>query len=130
MSQSKKIVQEFYQHLNAGRVEEAFALSADDSVWWLAGTLPNSGPATKQDQLEAARHSSDAFAGGLQLSIKSIIAEGDHVALELEAKATLKNGASYDQEYSQHFVVRDGLIRQMRNYLDTESARRTMVAMT
>jgi hypothetical protein len=46
-------------------------------------------------------------------------AEGDRVAVEAESKARLANGTLYHNRYHFLFVVRDGRIQVVKEYLDT-----------
>jgi uncharacterized protein len=59
---------------------------------------------------------------GLTMTVKSSIAEGDKVALEVQSYGELTNGRIYSQEY--HFLMefRDGKIGAVREYLDTQHA--------
>jgi hypothetical protein len=59
---------------------------------------------------------------GLQMTLKSAIAEGDRVAAEVESQGDLRNGRRYRQQY--HFAIefRDGQICAVREYLDTQHA--------
>ena len=45
--------------------------------------------------------------------------QDDHVAVEAESKATLVNGLPYHNRYHFLFVVRDGRIQVVKEYLDT-----------
>jgi hypothetical protein len=56
---------------------------------------------------------------GIEISIGAITAEDDRVAVEAESKATLVNGALYHNRYHFLFVVRDGRIHAVKEYLDT-----------
>ena len=57
---------------------------------------------------------------GLKLTVKSSIAEGDKVALEVESYGELQNGRIYNQEYHLLITIRDGKISAVREYLDTQ----------
>ena len=46
-------------------------------------------------------------------------AEDDRVAVEAESKAKLVNGTLYHNRYHFLFVVRDGRIHAVKEYLDT-----------
>ena len=62
---------------------------------------------------------------GLRMKVKSAIAEGDRVALEIESHGELENGRVYQNEYHTLVTVRDGKIREVREYLDTQHVHRT-----
>jgi ketosteroid isomerase-like protein len=59
---------------------------------------------------------------GLRMTVKSAVAEGDKVALEVESHGELTNGRLYSQQY--HFLLefRDGKICAVREYPDTRYA--------
>lgn len=62
----------------------------------------------------------DQLKDGLRMTIKSMIAEGDSVAIEAESLGELKNGRVYNQQYHILISVRDGKISAVREYLDTQ----------
>ena len=57
--------------------------------------------------------------GGLRVTPKGITAEGDRVAVEAESYAKMKNGKTYQNTYHFLFIVRDGKIQSVKEYLDT-----------
>lgn len=69
--------------------------------------------AHNKSQARAARH-------GLRMTVKSLMAEGDKVALEVESYGELRNGRIYNQEYHFSITIRDGKISAVREYLDTQ----------
>jgi ketosteroid isomerase-like protein len=56
---------------------------------------------------------------GLRPTVKSIIAEGDRVAVEFEGDATLANGERYCNQYCFVFTLRDGKINLLHEYFCT-----------
>ena len=50
---------------------------------------------------------------------KGLTAEGDRVAVEAESYAKMKNGKTYQNTYHFLFIVRDGKIQSVKEYLDT-----------
>ena len=57
---------------------------------------------------------------GISLEIKQLIAEGDKVVAEMQGTARSVSGKDYNNTYNIILTVKDGLIREMREYLDTE----------
>jgi len=57
---------------------------------------------------------------GLTLTVKSSLAEGDKVALEVESQGELHNGRIYNQEYHFLMTIGDGKITSVKEYLDTQ----------
>jgi ketosteroid isomerase-like protein len=56
---------------------------------------------------------------GLSPTIYTVTAEGDRVAVEFEGKATLANGAQYNNQYCMVFTMRDGRIQHVNEYFCT-----------
>jgi ketosteroid isomerase-like protein len=56
----------------------------------------------------------------MKMTVKSSIAEGDKVALEVVSVGELKNGRVYNNEYHFLVTIRDGEISAVREYLDTQ----------
>jgi uncharacterized protein len=59
---------------------------------------------------------------GLSMTVKTTIAEGDLVALEVESDGELTNGRHYHNEYHTLMRVSDGKILEVREYSDTQHA--------
>jgi ketosteroid isomerase-like protein len=55
-------------------------------------------------------------------------ADGDTVALEWRVHARTPDGADYRNAYCGVFVIRDGRIAAVREYLDTQYAAQTLLA--
>jgi ketosteroid isomerase-like protein len=62
----------------------------------------------------------DVFKGS-KVELLSVIADGDSVVVEQRFEATVCNGRPYKLDYCFVFVLRDGLIQQVRTYFDTAS---------
>ncbi len=63
-----------------------------------------------------------ALEGGLKMTVVSCMGEGDRVAVEVVSAGDLKNGRQYRQEYHMLLEFRDGKIKSVREYLDTQHA--------
>ncbi len=59
------------------------------------------------------------FAADVKGEFRGVYAEGDIVIVEHRMQATLTNGNAYDNDYCFVFEVRNGLIRRVREYMDT-----------
>lgn len=119
----RSVAAEFFARLDANDIPGALALMSDDATWWIAGkpgTNPVVGTLSKE-RLERVFHRMlGQTVDGLRMTVKGVIAEGDKVALELESHARLKNGRVYAQQYHTLMEFRDGKIRAVREYLDTQ----------
>lgn len=119
MSNPKHVVQSFFDRFNEGDTAGAFALVSDAVSWWVPGTLPFSGTKTKAEYLEVVGAIRRGFPNGFRLDVSSMIAEGDKVASEVASTGEHVNGKSYRNRYHFLFVVRDGAIVDVKEYMDT-----------
>lgn len=63
------------------------------------------------------------FVDEVQSEFRGMFADGDVVIVEQRLQARLVNGRRYDNLYCFVFVVEDGRIRQVREYMDTLGGR-------
>jgi ketosteroid isomerase-like protein len=122
LDQNKKLVLDFLGHYAAGRYEAALAMLAPDSQWWLPGhkdEFPAAGWVDKATVEKRLWANLKLLPNGLEITTGAITAEDDRVAVEAESKATLVNGRTYHNRYHFLFVVRDGSIVAVKEYLDT-----------
>src|SRR5436190_15127347 len=125
VDRNKAAAQEFFDRFSASDIEGALALMTDDATWLIPGKpqrMPTAGLYTKERIRKLFCTMLKQLESGLQLTVKSMVAEGERVALEAESSGDLKNGRRYRQQY--HFLIefRDGRISAVREYLDTQHA--------
>jgi ketosteroid isomerase-like protein len=68
------------------------------------------------------------FAANVKVEFRGVYAEGDVVVVEQRMQATLANGNAYDNDYCFVFEVNNGLIRRVREYMDTAKGHRMIFA--
>jgi ketosteroid isomerase-like protein len=120
--ENKRIILGFFENMSAGNGEAVLGALADSATWWVAGNFALSGTKTKAQFAELIGALGSKIDGGLRVTPKGITAEGDRVAVEAESYAKMKNGKTYQNQYHFLFVVRDGKIQQVKEYLDTTHA--------
>jgi ketosteroid isomerase-like protein len=126
---NKKTVLEFLGHYAAGRYDAALAMLAPDSRWWLPGhpeEFPAAGWVDKATVEKRLASNLKLLPHGLEITTGTITAEDDRVAIEAESKATLVNGRLYHNRYHFLFVLRDGSIVAVKEYLDTLHAKEAL----
>jgi uncharacterized protein len=126
---NKRVVREFLGHYSAARYEDALAMLAEDSTWWLPGhpdEFPAAGAVDKATVRKRLAANLKLLPHGLEITTGAITAEDDRVAIEAESKATMLNGRFYHNRYHFLFVVRDGKIKVVKEYLDTLHAREAL----
>lgn len=123
IEQNKQVARTFFDCFSAGDITGALDMMTDDATWWIAGKpeqLAAAGDHSKEQMARLFDNMIGQLPNGLKMTVKSLIAEDDRVALEVESNGELRNGRVYNQEY--HFVItmRDGKISGVREYLDTQ----------
>lgn len=116
---NKALVTEFMRVFSSGDVDALMEMMDDEATWWVAGTIPLSGTKSKLEFKEMLAGIADTCKGPIQLTPKSLVAEGDRVAAETESYAELNNGRIYNNDYHFVFVVGDGKVHEVKEYLDT-----------
>jgi uncharacterized protein len=127
---SKQVVRRYIDALVAGDVDTIRDSFAEDATWTIYGELPIAGPWRGRDQIVDGFLSTVAGSlfepGSQSFEFPTIIAEGDTVALEWRVKARSASGADYENSYCGIFVIREGKIQAIREYLDSGYAARTL----
>jgi len=119
---NKKLASELFSRFTAGDIPGVLELMADDATWWIAGkpgSIPIVGTQSKEQIARLFRRMASQLKNGLRMTVKSMIAEGDSVVVEVESYGELNNGRVYNQEYHMLIVIRAGKISAVREYLDT-----------
>ena len=111
---NKAVVRRYMAAVGAGDAAAADALQARDAIWWVLGH----GEMTRE-VFSSAVGAMIAAATSRTVTIVSMIAEGDRVAAEIESEMHFGDRV-YRNQYHDLFVIRDGLIIEGREYLDTK----------
>ena len=123
IDRNKEVAREFFARFTAGDIAAVLDSMTDDATWWLPGKpeqLPIVGVQTKEQMARLFQVMTAQLENGLKMTVKSVIAEGDKVALEAESYGQLRNGRVYNQEYHFAMTIRDGKVSAVREYLDTQ----------
>jgi ketosteroid isomerase-like protein len=111
IEENKQIASEFAARFSANDMAGALEMIADDATWWVAGKpghVPGAGVFTKEQVAGLFRRMAEQFPCGLRMIIKSMIAEDEKVAVELESYGELLNGRVYNNEYHMLLTIRGG----------------------
>jgi uncharacterized protein len=122
---NKAVAFKFFERFTASDIEGALNTMSDDATWWIPGKKersPSAGLYPKDKIGRLFHRMVNALESGLEMTVVSCIAEGDHVALEVVSAGDLKTGRKYRQEYHMLLKFRDGKIVSVREYLDTQHA--------
>jgi len=115
---NKEVCLKFFRHLASREFEDALACVADDIVWWVQGDTAGSGFRYGKDSLFP--NLKRQLRENLQISFGHLTAEEDRVALEMKSQAVLANGRAYANTYHFLLTLKNGLICNGKEYLDTK----------
>jgi len=112
---------EIFRGLEQGDGAAFFEHVADDVDWTVMGTHPLAGHyLSKKAFIEGTfAKLGQVLCHGAQLHTKNVIVQGDQAVIELHSLATAKNGTRFDNHYCWVVAFQDGLIVQVRAYLDS-----------
>ncbi len=128
--ESKQVIRRYLDALVAGDIDTIRDSFAQDATWTIYGDLPIAGPWSGRDQIVdefLGTVAGSLFQPGSQtFEFPMLIGEGETVALEWRVRARAANGADYNNSYCGIFIVRDGKIQTIREYLDSGYAAKTL----
>ena len=121
----EEVVRAYYADISQGRFAEAAERLSPDSTLWILGEghWPLGGRHDLSSLKKIHATVAQRFPDGLKLTIKDMTVDGERVAVEAESLGTRIDGKIYHNSYHYLIIVRDGLICERREYLDTIHAR-------
>jgi len=129
-TEPKQVLQRYLDALLAGDVEAIRDSFAEDATWTVAADLPVAGPWQGRDRIVdeflAAVMSERFEAGSHVFTFPTMIGDGDTVALEWHVSARTAAGEPYENDYCGIFVIRNGRISAVREYLDSRYAAKAL----
>jgi ketosteroid isomerase-like protein len=118
IEENKNFVLDVLASESAGRGQAVLDAIADDGIWWGLGA----GSLTKKEFAKVFESMWKVLKEPIRLTIKGVTAEGERVAVEAEGDTQLVNGNRYHNFYHFLFIVRDGKIKEFKEYHDTKYA--------
>lgn len=123
--QNQQVVENFWKAFSAGDVEKTLSFLSDDGFsWWILGDPKDFALAGTRDKAAFAELLSGVLTeapGGLSMTPSAWTCQGDRVAMEAESYGYVGDKL-YNNLYHFLHVVKDGKIRQVKEYLDTSHA--------
>jgi ketosteroid isomerase-like protein len=118
IERNRSVAQNVIMALGRRDVPAVRKLVVPDADWWVMGlgTL-------KRDAVLEIFSTVLCKAINSQFAILGTVAEGDRVVIEGKGSFEFADGRVYRNEYTWHFVVRNGQVHQIREYLDTAVGR-------
>ena len=118
----RAVLEAYLDALTAGDLPAIADSFAEDATWTLHGRLPLAGTKRGREAImDFLVGAGSLYEPGTQSFVfGEITAEGDRAVLEWRVRGVAAaTGEDYDNEYCGVFVVRDGRIAQVREYLDS-----------
>jgi len=119
--EAKEIVRAYFEAVTAGRFEDLFKYESPDSTYWICGenSWPLGGWQTPESRNMTFNIIRERFPQGLKITIRSIIADGNNVAVHVNNHAMRMDGRIYDNEIVTLMKIENGLIVESQEFLDT-----------
>lgn len=127
LNENKKIVNEFIEAMKTSNVDKLKTMITDDFSWWIIGKPEYLATAGEHDTAYFLGFfkGTALFPDGADFKTTSMISEGNKVAAEAEFKARTAMGTDYENSYHFLFIIEDGKIKRMKEYMDTYHAKVT-----
>lgn len=119
---NKRIIQRVFDEMATGNSRPFVELLADDVTWTVMGQTRWSGSyrgkaAVLGDLLGQLR---ERLADRYRAAAERIIADGPFVVVQARGQSTTRAGIPYNNEYCFVYLMEDGRIKEVTEYLDTE----------
>lgn len=108
---------------DARRIAEVFT---DDAEWIAPKGNATALALNATDHMVGSEAIADFLASGMhklfydvRIDFRSVVADGDTVVVEESMAATLPDGKAYENDYCFFFILHNGKIKQVREYMDT-----------
>lgn len=116
----KDVALGFFADINAGKFEKAFARLSPDVVYDVVSPEPFGGVMNR----EGLGHFVETniiprLDGPMEIAVLGAVAEGDRVAIETRIHAKGKGGNDYNNRFHCLMVVREDVIVEVREYMDS-----------
>jgi hypothetical protein len=124
--ENEGIARQLFEALSRGDAEAVDSLYADDFRLWTAGSMPISGEHPRAEAIEGMSGIFAVFPKGIRFDVTGTTAQGERVAVEAESHGDHISGIHYNNLYHFLVIVRDGKIRELREYMDTQMAQEVL----
>ena len=120
IERNKEVARKFFVAMSNGDIAAIINSYDDDVKIYTMGNTLISGVVNKTQAKEFAGQVLGAFPKGIRFEVHNLTAEGDRVAIEAESFAVHVSGKPYNNKYHFFMRLKDGLITEFKEYMDTE----------
>lgn len=127
LASNKEIVKTFVTAMQNSDTATLATMITDDFTWWIIGKPEYLATGGEHDRAYFLGFfkGAELFPEGMNFTVTSMVAEGNSVATEAEIKAKTAMGSFYENYYHFLFVIENGKIKRMKEYMDTYHAKTT-----
>jgi ketosteroid isomerase-like protein/predicted N-acetyltransferase YhbS len=118
-ARNTRVVEQWLAALTAGDADGVCALYAPDLRYFVVGDWPLGGHFDRSYMEQNCRDVFTVFPEGLHFTPERVVAERDWVCLEMRSHGVHVSGRTYGNHYTYWFEIRDGMIVQLKEWLDT-----------
>jgi uncharacterized protein len=120
---NKEIAWRFLEAMVRGEMDEMAALLHDQGRVFAAGDTTGGGWQTRDEfvtrMTRVGGGAGGLFDGPMTVDIGAVTAEDDRVCVEMEVRAAVTGGGIYNNQFHWLIRVRDGLVIEAKEYMDT-----------
>jgi len=124
VEENKEVVRRLFTAQVKGDLDTLANLLADDLAWQYMGNGTQDVTINKDQAVAMHRRMREGWIEAWVKNIVGMIAEGDGVAVEATNRMKMKDGRIYEQRYHYVYIIKNGKISAVREYLDTDHAKR------
>ncbi|MFT3947903.1 MAG: hypothetical protein QM763_13115 [Agriterribacter sp.] len=118
---TKNVVENYFNAMKESRLADMQKYVSPNQKYWISGNgswafggYNSPGSMGKLWTIVMER-----FPNGLNLTINSILTDGEYAAVQIHNNAVRIDGKIYDNDILVHLRVQNGMITEQREYLDT-----------
>ena len=118
--ESRRIALQWVDCLIENRLDDLMALGAPDATWWISGLKEISPYAGTYLYSEREEQMKEVFKEkkSSTFTIRGITTEGDTVVIEGSPRFEVQDGRIYENDVVLKFVIKDGKVQSLREYVD------------
>ena len=128
----RSIALQWIDCLTENRLDDLMAMGAPDATWWISGLKEISPYAGTYPYADRGKHIKDVFKEkrSSTFTIRGITTEGDTIIVEGSPRFEVEDGRVYENDVMLKFIIRDGKVQSLREYLDLFAALKFIAAKT
>lgn len=118
---TKYVVENYFNAMKEGRHADMQMYVSPNQKYWIGGdgSWAFGGYNSPESMRKLWSIVMERFPSGLNLTINSILTDGEYAAVQVHNNAIRIDGKVYDNDVFVHLRVENGLITEQREYLDT-----------